>query len=65
MQLKMIELKTETVILLNCTFKNNFQQTINVDFMLWIYCQKSIHHTTYKASISKACLCDQILNDHF
>lgn len=24
--------------------------------MLWISCQKSIHHTTYKASISKACL---------
>lgn len=33
--------------------------------MLWIYCQKSIHHTTYKASISEVCLCDQILNHHF
>lgn len=30
MQLKMIELKTktETVILLNCTFKNNFQHKL-------------------------------------
>lgn len=27
--------------------------------------KKSIRHTTYKASISKACLYDQILNDHF
>lgn len=44
--------------------------TFNINYKRWFYAmnllsKKSIRHTTYKASISKACLYDQILNDHF